>query len=67
VEAGALTVVYPFVVECFIYRGISLRRDFTRVAMECATVIGGVLLIVGVAQGLTNYLVDAHVPDLLTD
>jgi tripartite ATP-independent transporter DctM subunit len=67
VEAGALTVVYAFVVECFIYRGISLRRDFTRVAVECCTVIGGVLLIVGVAQGLTNYLVDAHVPDLLTD
>ena len=67
VEAGALTVFYAFVVECFVYRGISLRRDFVRVAVECCTVIGGVLLIVGVAQGLTNYLVDAHVPDLLTD
>src|ERR1039458_9873897 len=49
------------------YRGISMRRDFARVAVECCTVIGGVLLIVGVAQGLTNYLVDAQVPDLLTD
>jgi tripartite ATP-independent transporter DctM subunit len=67
VEAGALTVVYAFVVECFVYRGISMRRDFARVAVECCTVIGGVLLIVGVAQGLTNYLVDAQVPDLLTD
>jgi C4-dicarboxylate transporter, DctM subunit len=66
VEAGALTVVYAFVVECFIYRGISLRRDFARVAVECCTVIGGVLLIVGVAQGLTSYLVNAQVPDLLT-
>jgi len=28
VEAGAITVVYSFIVECFIKRGFSLRRDF---------------------------------------
>ena len=65
VEAGALTVLYAFVVECFVYRELSLRRDFPRVATECATVIGGVLLIIGVAVGFTNYLVDAQLPALL--
>ncbi|MGD0015388.1 MAG: TRAP transporter large permease subunit [Bryobacteraceae bacterium] len=65
VEAGAITVVYSLVVEAFVYRGLSLRRDYSRVVVECVTVIGGVLMIIGVAVGLTNYLVDAQVPSLL--
>jgi tripartite ATP-independent transporter DctM subunit len=62
VEAGAITVAYAFVVECFVYKGLSVRRDYAGVASECVTVIGGVLLIVGVAVGFTNYLVDAQLP-----
>ena len=31
-------------------------------ASECGTVVGGVLLIIGVAAGFTNYLVDAQPP-----
>jgi C4-dicarboxylate transporter DctM subunit len=65
VEAGAVTVLYAFVVECFVYRELSLRRDYARVAVECTTVVGGVLLIIGVAVGFTNYLVDAQLPALL--
>jgi len=65
VEAGALTVAYALVVECFIYRDFSLRKDYGRTAIECVTVTGGVLLIIGVAVGLTNYLVDAQIPTLL--
>ncbi|MGD0365169.1 MAG: TRAP transporter large permease subunit [Bryobacteraceae bacterium] len=65
VEAGAITVVYVFFVECLVYKGFSARRDYGVVAHECATVVGGVLLIVGVAVGFTNYLVDAQVPALL--
>jgi tripartite ATP-independent transporter DctM subunit len=65
VEAGAITVVYAFFVECLVYKGFSARRDYAGVAKECVTVIGGVLLIVGVAVGFTNYLVDAQLPALL--
>jgi len=65
VEAGALTVLYAYLVECFVYRTLSPGRGVARVALECTTVIGGVLLIIGVAVGLTNYLVDAQVPALL--
>jgi C4-dicarboxylate transporter DctM subunit len=45
-----------------IYRDLSVRRDLPRVARECATLIGGVLIILGVAMGFTSYLVDAEVP-----
>lgn len=66
VEAGAITVVYSILVECFILRTFSVRRDFPRVAEECVIVVGGMLLIIGIAVGLTNYLVDAQVPESLT-
>ncbi len=63
VEAAAATVLYAFVVECFVYRDLSVRGRLPAVAAECATLIGGVLLILGVALGFTNYLIDAQVPD----
>ena len=65
VEAGAITVVYVFVVECLVSPEFSVRRDFPRVTLECVTVVGGVLMIIGVAVGLTSYLVTADVPTML--
>jgi C4-dicarboxylate transporter DctM subunit len=61
VEASALTALYAFVAEVFIYRDLSLHRDVLRVTTECGLLIGGVLLMLGVALGLTNYLVEAEV------
>jgi tripartite ATP-independent transporter DctM subunit len=66
VEAGAIAVAYAVIVECFILREFSLRRDFPRVAVECVTVVGGVLLIIGMAKGLTYYLAIQNVPEMLT-
>jgi tripartite ATP-independent transporter DctM subunit len=63
VEAAALTVTYTFVVEVCIHRDIHWRRDLTRIMAECGLLVGGILLILGVALGLTNYLVDAQLPE----
>jgi C4-dicarboxylate transporter, DctM subunit len=65
VEAGAITVIYVFIVECLVSPEFSVRRDFPRVVLECVTVVGGVLMIIGVAVGLTSYLVTADVPTVL--
>ncbi len=62
VEAAALTVFYAFIVECFVYRDLAVKRDVPRVVVECVTLVGGVLLILGVALGFTNYLIDAQIP-----
>ncbi|HPA17587.1 MAG TPA: TRAP transporter large permease subunit [Verrucomicrobiae bacterium] len=67
VEAAALTALYAFVAEAFIYRDLKVGRDAPRVMAECGLLVGGVLLILGVAMGLTNYLVDAQVPDRIVD
>ena len=64
VEAAAVTVLYAFVVECLVYRDLSIRKQLMGVGADCATLVGGVLLILAVALGFTNYLIDAQVPDL---
>ena len=65
VEASALTALMAFVVQAFIHRDLARPRDLLRVTSECVVLVGGVLLILGVSYGLTNYLVDAEIPDRL--
>jgi tripartite ATP-independent transporter DctM subunit len=62
IEAAAITVVYALVVETVIHRELHITRDLPQVLVKCITLIGGVFVILGVAMGLTNYLVDAEVP-----
>ena len=66
-EAAALTAFVAFVVEAFIYRDLKIIRDYDKVFVECATIVGGILVILGVALGFTNYLVDAQVPPRILD
>ncbi len=63
VEAAALTAAYTFLVAVVIHRDLRLFRDVPRVMAECGLLVGGVMLILGVALGFTHYLVDAQIPD----
>ena len=60
VEAAAVTALYAFFVETVIYRDLKLTRDIPRAMTECGLLIGGVLLIWGVALGVTDYMVDSE-------
>lgn len=62
VEAAALTACYAFVVETFVHHDLKLASDGPRVAAEAGVLVGGVLLILGVALGFTNYLSFAEIP-----
>ncbi|MGD1084785.1 MAG: TRAP transporter large permease subunit [Verrucomicrobiota bacterium] len=62
VEAAAVTALYAFLVETFVCRDFKRAGDIPRVMAEAGLLVGGVLLILGVALGFTNYLVDARVP-----
>ena len=63
-EAAAVTALYVVVAEVFGYREINLRQ-LAKVAKESMVMVGGILLILGVALGFTNFLVDAEVPQQL--
>jgi tripartite ATP-independent transporter DctM subunit len=54
-------------VQRFVHRDVPTFKDVVRVAGECVALIGGVLVILSIAVGLTNYLVNAQVPTLLIE
>ena len=64
VETAAITVIYIFIIEVLVYKDIKIN-DLPKIIIDCATLIGGVIIILGVAMGLTSYLVDAQVPMLI--
>jgi C4-dicarboxylate transporter, DctM subunit len=61
VEAAALTALYALLTAAVIHRDFGGRR-LLMVFRECGVLVGGILLILGVALGLTAFLVDAEVP-----
>ncbi|MBI5690716.1 MAG: TRAP transporter large permease subunit [Verrucomicrobia bacterium] len=67
VEAAAVTAGFAFLIEVVIHRDLHWRRDCPRVMAEAGLLIGGILLILGVALGLTNHLIHEGVPEALAE
>ncbi len=61
-EASAIMAFYVFVVEFFIYRDLALKKDLVKVIEQSMMLVGAILIMMGMAMGLTNYLIDAQVP-----
>ena len=65
-EAAALTALYACIVEVVIHRSISLRV-LPRIVKESTVLVGAILIILGIALGLTNYLITLDVPTVVLD
>ena len=65
-ESAALTAVYAVATQVFAHRELGWAR-LSECLSQTVQLIGGVMLIMGMALGLTNYLIDAGVPDIATD
>ncbi len=61
-EAAAVTAFYVLIVEVFIYRDINLFKDMPVIIRDSMVLVGGILVILGTAMGLTNYLIDEEIP-----
>jgi tripartite ATP-independent transporter DctM subunit len=60
-EAAAITAVYVLIAEMLIYRDIRLG-ELPGIMKKSMVLVGGVLIILGAAMGLTNYLIDEEIP-----
>jgi tripartite ATP-independent transporter DctM subunit len=60
-EAAAITVAYVLLVEVVIYRDITWR-ELPQIMRKSMVLVGGLLIILGAALGLTNYLIDEEIP-----
>jgi tripartite ATP-independent transporter DctM subunit len=65
-EGAAVTAAYAVLTQALGHRELT-PRQFGRCLADCVQVIGGVMLILGMALGLTNYLIDAGIPDAAID
>jgi tripartite ATP-independent transporter DctM subunit len=66
-EAAAVTAFYVFVIEVFIYKDIKFKSELPKVMRESMVLVGGILVILGAALGLANYMVDAEIPMKILD
>jgi len=62
VETAALTALYSAIVTGLVHRDFPLRPGLQQAFRECVVLIGGVLIILGVAKGFTAYMVDVDIP-----
>lgn len=62
-EVAALTVIYVCIVEICIHRSISVKT-LPRLVKESMVLVGAILIILGIALALTNYLITLGVPDI---
>ena len=60
-EAAAVTAAYVLVVEVLIHRDIKIG-GLPEIMKRSMVLVGGILIILGAAMGLTNCLIDAEVP-----
>jgi tripartite ATP-independent transporter DctM subunit len=60
-ESAALTAAYAVATQAIAHRELGWRVLGGALA-DCTQIIGGVMLILGMALGLTNYLVDSGLP-----
>ena len=65
-EAAALTAIYACLVEFGIHRSISVKV-LPRIVKESTLLVGAILIILGIALGLTNYLITLDVPTTVLD
>ncbi len=65
-EAAALTAIYACIVEFGIHRSISVKV-LPRIVKESTLLVGAILIILGIALGLTNYLITLDVPTTVLD
>jgi tripartite ATP-independent transporter DctM subunit len=65
-ESAALTAIYAVLTQAWAHRELDGKK-LGECLSQCTQIIGGVMLILGMALGLTNYLVDAGIPDLATE
>jgi C4-dicarboxylate transporter, DctM subunit len=65
-EAAAGTVLYALVVQMLVHREVR-PGDLPRILREAGALVGGVLVILCAAKGLSSYFVDAQVPTRLLE
>lgn len=66
-ESAALTALYTIIVEVFIHKDLSLKKDLPRVAKASMILAGAIILILAMANALINFVVNERIPAHVLD
>ena len=64
-EAAAVTAAYALFIESVVYKEIKLLQDLPGILIDTSRLVGSILIILGIAMGLTNLLIDSQFPNQL--
>ena len=67
VESAPMAALYTLIVQRYIHRDLPTWGAVLRVMSDCVALVGGVLLILAVAAGLTDYFMFADIPTKLIE
>jgi tripartite ATP-independent transporter DctM subunit len=65
-EAAAITAVYVLLIVVVIYKDVKWR-ELPMIMRKSMILVGGILIILGAALGLTNYLINEEIPMRIMD
>jgi len=61
-ESAGLAALYTLVIEVYVYKDLSLKRDLPRIAKASMGLAGAVILILAMANALINYVIQQAIP-----
>jgi tripartite ATP-independent transporter DctM subunit len=66
-EAAGLVALYTLGIECFVYKDLSIKKDLVRIAKGSMALAGAVILILAMANALTFWVTEKHIPEKLIE
>lgn len=66
-ESAGLAALYTLIIEVYIYKDLSLKKDLPRIAKASMSLAGAVILILAMANALINYVIQEAIPAHVLD
>jgi tripartite ATP-independent transporter DctM subunit len=66
-ECAGLVALYTLLIEVFIYKDLSIKKDLVRIAKASMALAGAVMLILAMANALINYVIQEEIPKQVLD
>lgn len=62
-EVAGILALYTVLIEVFVYKDISFKKDIPRITKTALSLGGAIILILSMANALINYVVQEKIPD----
>lgn len=62
-ESAAVAALYTLLIEVFVYKDLSIKKDLPRVTFVSMSLAGAIIVILSMANALINYVVTEQIPD----